>query len=75
DANFEPTSGPVCKKRTFGGLTAETCCCSTDGCNKRLGSSQDAKPERQTLASRIAERIERFYDKDAASSERAFIRR
>ncbi|KAH7707547.1 hypothetical protein AAVH_25219, partial [Aphelenchoides avenae] len=74
DANLEHTTGPVCINRTLGALTAQSCCCSSDGCNKRLGNPLDTKPGRQTLASRIAERIERFYDKDAASSERAFIR-
>ncbi|KAH7693697.1 Protein F58B4.3 a, partial [Aphelenchoides avenae] len=73
------TSSPICVN-----TSSLYCCCYGDGCNTETlnangefvhSKNPAAGPEETNLAGSIASRIEDFYEHDAVSAERTFIRR
>ncbi|KAH7694199.1 hypothetical protein AAVH_38758, partial [Aphelenchoides avenae] len=72
--NGKPSSGPVCTN-----ITADTtyCCCYGNGCNTELEDllHPSEEPDKRSLYESIARRVEHFYDQDASSVERTFMRR
>ncbi|KAH7709599.1 Protein F58B4.6 [Aphelenchoides avenae] len=74
------TNDPVCVNVTSNVASRSIttyCCCYSDGCNEELETmtSPSKSPADTNLAGSIAHRIEEFYDRDAVSAERTFIRR
>ncbi|KAH7694240.1 hypothetical protein AAVH_38717 [Aphelenchoides avenae] len=67
------STSPVCTNSTTGLTTY--CCCYGDGCNTDPREITNPRSKEKNLVGRVAQRIEIFYDRDAVSSERNFIRR
>ncbi|KAH7710682.1 hypothetical protein AAVH_22018 [Aphelenchoides avenae] len=51
------------------------CYCYGDGCNEEKETMTNPTASETNLAGSIAHRIEEFYDRDAVSAERTFLRR